>query len=322
MSQSVSVTVNGSPAPSGGGGNNTGTISILFSATPNIINPGESSNLAWNATGANTCVASGGISGNVTTSGSQRVTPVQTTSYAITCSNSSQSRTETQTVVVRVNTAPPAPPPAASIIVTCVATPSSARVDEFVTFAAGSTGGTGIIGYQWTGDVIGEGISRKVKFATVGKKTSTVTATDANGKTDKATCGVNITSAVVSTSPPPPPPATTTVVDNKIEADYDQICLAKGYIKQTATVAESEPEEEETNDQAATSTKNRSFLAALFFGGGSLSGGMRFFLMIILILIAVFTTMLMMIRRQRRKLEDFEPSSSPMPPLPTIKPMK
>jgi len=58
-----------------------------FSSNPSVINPGGTSNLSWNVTGANTVSIDNGI-GVVNAAGSMAVSPASSTVYTITATNS------------------------------------------------------------------------------------------------------------------------------------------------------------------------------------------------------------------------------------------
>jgi hypothetical protein len=58
---------------------------ISFSAAPATIAAGQSATLTWSSTSATSCSASDGWSGSRTTSGSQAVAPIATTTYILTC---------------------------------------------------------------------------------------------------------------------------------------------------------------------------------------------------------------------------------------------
>ncbi|MCL4426827.1 hypothetical protein M1534_00510, partial [Patescibacteria group bacterium] len=76
---------------------------VTITANPTFINQGSSATLIWNTTNATSCTASGGsgFSGSESTSGSAVVSPSGTTTYSITCFNSTgQSATASVTVTV------------------------------------------------------------------------------------------------------------------------------------------------------------------------------------------------------------------------------
>ena len=86
----VTVTVNEAPAPT-----------LTFSALPLSIVMGASSTLQWDSANADTCSASAGWSGTKTLDGSEVVSPVVTTTYAITCSGTGGDITSSTTVTVQ-----------------------------------------------------------------------------------------------------------------------------------------------------------------------------------------------------------------------------
>jgi hypothetical protein len=79
-----------------------GPIVITMSVTPSqTIRPGQSATISWNATNATSCTASGAWSGTKPTSGSETVTPLQTSTYTLTCTDpygGAQSQSVTITV--------------------------------------------------------------------------------------------------------------------------------------------------------------------------------------------------------------------------------
>ena len=80
---------------------------VSLSVNPSQINQGNSSTLYWSSTNANYCSASGAWSGNKSISGSEVVTPGQTNSYTITCSNSYGSASDNKSVFVLASLPPP-----------------------------------------------------------------------------------------------------------------------------------------------------------------------------------------------------------------------
>lgn len=88
--------------------------SVTLNAAPSSIVQGNSATLIWNSQGATSCQAFGGWSGSKALSGSETVSPNQSTSYAVTCSSGVGSATDTKTVFVQqtglvggvLNTAP------------------------------------------------------------------------------------------------------------------------------------------------------------------------------------------------------------------------
>ena len=84
----------------------SGTPSVIgtFSSNPSAINPGGTSNLVWEVTGANTVSIDNGI-GVVNAAGSMAISPATSTVYTISATNSSG--TVTRSAVTTVNAAAP-----------------------------------------------------------------------------------------------------------------------------------------------------------------------------------------------------------------------
>lgn len=100
VTSGVKVTV----VPPGGGGGGQ-QLSVKLNATPDTVKKGQSSQLTWTATGAESCTASGGWSGSRGLSGSWNTGGLaQTTSYKLTCKRGSE--TAFASVTVKVATAP------------------------------------------------------------------------------------------------------------------------------------------------------------------------------------------------------------------------
>ena len=88
---------------------------VTFSANPQSINQGQSSNLVWSTTNATSCTASGGWSGGKSVpNGSEMVTPSVTTTYMLTCVGPGGQASGSTTVTVA--TPPPPPPPPAPTV--------------------------------------------------------------------------------------------------------------------------------------------------------------------------------------------------------------
>lgn len=69
-------------------GNSESEPTLLFTATPAQIVLGASATLSWDATNADSCIASNGWNGSTSVDGSQQVAPSATTTYTLTCENS------------------------------------------------------------------------------------------------------------------------------------------------------------------------------------------------------------------------------------------
>jgi peptidoglycan-associated lipoprotein len=93
-------------APSGPPANPPGFPTATLTAEPNRIEAGQSATLRWTTTNANDVTISGGV-GTVAASGSQQVSPIDTTTYTLTAAGPNGKTTATATVTL---TAPPPPP--------------------------------------------------------------------------------------------------------------------------------------------------------------------------------------------------------------------
>ena len=81
----------------------SGPVSVNISANFNNVNKGEKSTLTWNSINADGCVVHSNIQspwyGIRSISGNETITPTETATYFITCSNSSGFSETTQTKV-------------------------------------------------------------------------------------------------------------------------------------------------------------------------------------------------------------------------------
>jgi len=83
------------------GGQSAAAPSLTFSASPQSINPGDSTTLQWQAGNADSCEASGAWSGGKPTSGQQQVGPLQADqSFSLSCSGAGGSTLRQVTVNV------------------------------------------------------------------------------------------------------------------------------------------------------------------------------------------------------------------------------
>lgn len=110
LNNSVTYTVNCSGV-TGGTASDSVTVFIQdnlptvdISANPSHITTGNSSVLFWTSSNADNCFATNGWSGTKSTSGSQTVFPTNTTTYTITCHNSSGQASDSVTVSVETIT--------------------------------------------------------------------------------------------------------------------------------------------------------------------------------------------------------------------------
>ncbi len=83
-------------------------VSVNLTASPETIDKGQNSNLSW--TSGNTTVCEAGWTSATSTSGTQGVSPENTTVYSITCGNGTATSTDETTVTVNIPQTPPPPP--------------------------------------------------------------------------------------------------------------------------------------------------------------------------------------------------------------------
>ncbi len=159
--------------------------SVTINANPGNILSGQQSILTWSSTNANYCSASGGWAGGKLLSGSESVSPSFTTTYSITCTNSSGSATANVTVFVSTSTFTPTTQP---FTVSCLASPYVASIGQSVTFAAGQSGGIEPVNYVWGGIISGTGKIIQRQLLTPGVHTVTITATDTIGRVATGSC--------------------------------------------------------------------------------------------------------------------------------------
>lgn len=85
---------------------------VSLTASPSAITAGQSATLSWTSENVASCTASDGWNGSMATSGTQGVSPTQTTTYTLTCTGTSGGSTQTSTTVtVNSPTNLPAPIP-------------------------------------------------------------------------------------------------------------------------------------------------------------------------------------------------------------------
>lgn len=118
---------------------------LTFTATPSTIDEGESSTLAWSTTNATSCTASNGWSGSKDTSGTQSVTPSNTTTYTLTCNGVGGNVSKSVTVTVEEE-----PVPAPSL--TFTANPTSVFPNATSTLTWSSSNATACVASNgWSG---------------------------------------------------------------------------------------------------------------------------------------------------------------------------
>jgi sugar lactone lactonase YvrE len=106
---------------------------ITFSAKPSSVNEGDPTTLTWSAPGATAVSIDNGVGTNLKTSGSQPVTPLQTTTYTLTAAGISPG-----TATAKVTVTPPAFPLQAAIR----AVPNAVQAGQPVTLVWSTAGAT------------------------------------------------------------------------------------------------------------------------------------------------------------------------------------
>ena len=119
----------------------------VFSNNPATINPGGTSSLLWNVTGANSVSIDHGI-GLVNAAGIKLISPAATTVYTMSATNSTGTVSKSAMIIVSSAPLPPAP---ASFTVTGITanTEPSNRTGCFNLYADITANGPGIVTYIW-----------------------------------------------------------------------------------------------------------------------------------------------------------------------------
>ena len=124
-SDTVTVTVNEAPVPL--------PVVNYFSASPSVIDQGQTATLSWDGSDATGCTASGAWIDARSVSGSETVSPNVTSTYTLTCTG--DGGTASESVTITVNT----PPAAVAPTVTLSATPSTVSRGGTITLNWSST---------------------------------------------------------------------------------------------------------------------------------------------------------------------------------------
>jgi hypothetical protein len=145
-----------------------------FSSSPSAINPGGTSNLVWNVTGANTVSIDNGI-GLVSAVGAKVISPTTSTVFTISATNSTG--TVTRSVVTTVNPAPSNP---VSFMVTNVVatvepmTFTGTCPKTFTLTATITANGPGTATYRWEREDLRYSDVKSITFDTAGTQTTTM----------------------------------------------------------------------------------------------------------------------------------------------------
>lgn len=145
-----------------------------FSSSPDAINPGGTSNLVWNVTGANSVSIDNGI-GIVNAVGVREISPAVSTVYTLSATNSAGTVIKTARTIVN-----PAPPNTVAFLVTKVVasiaplTYTGTCPKTFVLSAAITANGPGIATYRWEREDLRYSGVQSVTFDAAGTQTSTI----------------------------------------------------------------------------------------------------------------------------------------------------
>jgi len=167
---------------------------VTLSANPTAVTSGQTSQLTWNATNADTCTASGGWAGNKALSGTETTAAIITaTAYTLTCSNANGSSAAQASVSIQS----PPPPPAPTLSFT--ASPNTVNSGDSSTLTWSSANATTCVASGgWTGSRATSGTQST--GALTASTTYTLLCTGTGGSVTRSA------SVTVNGSPPPPPP--------------------------------------------------------------------------------------------------------------------
>ena len=196
----------------------------IYTTTPSIPYDG-SAILNWSSVNANQCNVSASPynsqwNGGVNLNGTKNIINLtKTTTFSITCSNSC-GKQDTKNTVVYVQTEPAryscntstwqcvldnygpytslsacqtdCQPTTQPLSVSCYASPSSAQVNQTVTFYSNVSGGSGNYTYQWSGVASGYQSYSQRSFSNTGTQTAYLTVYDSQGKSASTSCNAYI----------------------------------------------------------------------------------------------------------------------------------
>lgn len=188
---------------SDGGGTPPTAPTASVSASPSMIDAGQSATISWSSTDATSCTASGAWSGSKANSGSQSVSPTATSSYIISCNGDGGSANDSVTVTVN---AAPVPVPTASVS----ASPSTIDAGQSATISWSSTDANSCTASgAWSGSKATSG-SENVSPSTTSNYTITCNG-DGGSANDNVTVNVNA-------APAPAPTASVSASPSTIDA--------------------------------------------------------------------------------------------------------
>jgi len=155
--------------PAGGQPSVIGT----FSSNPSTINPGDTSTLSWNVTGASSVSIDNGI-GQVSAVGAMAVSPAASTVYTISAVNSAGTVTRSATIIVNSAATPVA---FAVTGVTANISPtifSGSCPKTFTLYATITASGPGTVTYRWEREDLRYSNIQSINFNAAGTQTTTL----------------------------------------------------------------------------------------------------------------------------------------------------
>jgi hypothetical protein len=214
-SQSLIVSVSAATAA-------TTTPTLSLSASPTSITPGASSTITWSSTKATTCTATGAWSGTKGVSGTLKVAPAATSTYALSCSASGQTAVSRSITITVASIAVPK--------VTLTAASASVNSGATTTLTWTSSNDTACTASgAWSGTKATSGTAATP--ALTAAATSTLTCTGSGGSASASTT-VTITPPASSgtTTPAPTLASASTVGPYAVKTYTSGIATGSAYV--------------------------------------------------------------------------------------------
>jgi hypothetical protein len=143
-----------------------------FSSSPSTVNPGGTSTLSWNVTGANSVSIDNGI-GQVNAAGTMAVSPATSIVYTISATNSAG--TLTSSAAITVSSAPPVAFAVTSVTANISPTIFTGSCPKTFTLYANITAnGTGTATYRWEREDLRYSDIQNITFNAAGTQTTTL----------------------------------------------------------------------------------------------------------------------------------------------------
>ncbi len=294
------------------------TASLFVSSSQ--ITPGQTVTLSWSSTNAQQCLATGGWSGTQPLSGSLTVTPVTTTTYSLSCTNSYGSGYDSKTVLVNSTYNPNPYYPYTNnytydnqstiygsnnsnpLNAVCVISPVDSATYKSVSFTAGVSGGSQPYTYKWSGDVSGNQLTAKAYFTTPGIKNAYLTVHDSTNQVATASCSTIIHTAAVayvnnqgSASQNSNTQTASSTSSTNSEATST---VATTTTENTVSNVNSEPVVQTSNDSQSTAENGkRSLLASLFLNNSNNPSMLTYILLVVVFLIVIAAVVINILKK-------------------------